>query len=95
MSASSSNRRVDHPLTLTCPYCGKLNTHHTNTDGDKAPEDGDIAVCIDCGGAGIFDMHERCLRLPTEIEVGEMRESPEVRRVIAAWLLMNNQQAKH
>jgi hypothetical protein len=57
-------------LDLTCPHCLAHNDAHTSAagDADAVPADGDVSFCFYCGELSIFDMHERCLRLPTVAE---------------------------
>lgn len=58
----------DYDTALTaCPYCGKPVDAAMAVDGDRAPEVGDIAVCIKCGTLAVYRMN-LTLRRPTEQE---------------------------
>lgn len=58
----------------TCPSCG-VSTNNAS-GGSRAPEGGDISVCIYCGEFTIFneDLTKRPL---TEEEMKMLRESPQ------------------
>jgi hypothetical protein len=68
----------------TCPHCGKVNYLHTDFNG-KTPKHDDVSICIDCGQFAVFDLQNKCLRLPTADEQLEFERMPEARRYRAAW----------
>lgn len=75
---------------LICPYCHKANDTHDSLDDPGAqPGDGDLSLCIGCGQFGVFDLRERCLRLPNIGELGEIAFSPEAQHARRAWEAMN------
>ncbi|CAK0403929.1 Uncharacterised protein [Burkholderia pseudomallei] len=81
-------------LNLTCPHCGAHNDLHSAvTQAGKPPvppADGDISICISCGELAIFDMHERCLRLPTIDEANDLESNPDLLLCRAAWRAMKD-----
>lgn len=71
---------------LSCPHCGAVHECHSDPlNKDAVPKDGDISVCIDCGEFSIFDLRERCLRLPTDEEMHDLDTNIDVALFRAAW----------
>ena len=47
--------RPDHHVQWSiCPHCGALQDGAANMTGEKAPEEGDISMCFECGGWSEF-----------------------------------------
>jgi hypothetical protein len=69
-----------------CPYCGVVMDAATHTDGDKAPEAGDLCFCIACGNWQQFDQDLR--RIPASQEQLDYAAKDERTRAIKlAWFL--------
>lgn len=68
----------------TCPHCSKVNYLHTDFNG-KTPKHGDVSICIDCGLFAVFDLHNKCLRLPTAAEEEEFKTLQVAQRYRSAW----------
>ncbi|MDY7815394.1 hypothetical protein U0F71_06655 [Burkholderia pseudomallei] len=81
-------------MNLTCPHCGAHNDRHSAVtergEPPTAPSDGAVSICISCGELAIFDMHERCLRLPTIDEANDLESHPVLMLCRAAWRAMKN-----
>jgi hypothetical protein len=71
-------------LDTTCIHCGKRLDQHSDFEGG-IPKHGDASLCIGCGQLSIYDLYEKCLRLPTDTERYELEQDPKVRRFKAAW----------
>jgi hypothetical protein len=82
-----------------CAHCGVPQNAFTSTDNEpRAPEPGDVTVCIMCGEFNIVAAQplegasftvpagKLTLRKPTDDELVEMWENPEIRRVREAWV---------
>lgn len=61
----------------SCPHCGRVNELAGGAP-DKAPVEGDVSLCWQCGGIAIFTAGGSS-RLPTHEEAIEIGQSPEVR----------------
>ena len=72
-------------MAFSCPGCGKVNDRHSDMTSDAKPKHGDVSICIDCGQLSVFDLHERCLRLPRADELREFEQDPRLRMYMAAW----------
>ena len=66
---------------VICVHCQHVMTNTSGHTG--APEDGDFALCIQCGGLNVFDAAGH-LRKPTRAEAREATESDEVQDIHAA-----------
>jgi hypothetical protein len=77
-----------------CPHCGAVVCAHANTSGERAPATGDIAVCLNCSEASIYDFAiPTLLRPPTVDEHAYIAHCPgvaEVRAEIAEIALLRN-----
>lgn len=74
-------------LDLPCPHCSRINENHSHAEGlERARQDGDVSVCWDCRGIGIYTIGAlgTALRKPTEAEATEITASPEIRAVLGA-----------
>lgn len=60
-----------------CPYCGTVNTHHDNVNGDSAPTEGAISICFRCVQPSIYTA-DLSLRIPTPEERKEIDADPDV-----------------
>jgi uncharacterized Zn finger protein len=70
-----------------CPYCGTENDTQTSVTNEMLiPEDGDLAICFDCGKVAVID-HSRVegVRVTTPQENFEIRNSEFMNKVHAAW----------
>ncbi len=68
-----------------CPYCGEHMTHadeyrHTG----RAPEPGDLSLCIACGRIGKFTGNMVVRRMTPEEMEADCMEDPELRQVLAS-----------
>lgn len=70
-----------------CPACGyqvdasSTVAGHGIEDGQRAPADGNMSICIACAGVSIFTDDATRLRLPTADERGKIARSPAVQAV--------------
>jgi hypothetical protein len=62
-----------------CPYCGKPVNAAMALDGDRAPEVGDIAVCLKCRTIAVYQTNQT-LRRTTDEERREISLLPVVIR---------------
>jgi hypothetical protein len=69
---------------MTCYHCGKRLDEHSDFKG-STPKHGDASLCIGCGQLAIFDLHENCLREPSDAERYALEQDPNVQRFKAAW----------
>ena len=57
------------PISITqlpkspCPFCGRVNDAATDTTTGRNPGPGDIALCMSCGAASMYDA-QMLLRKP-------------------------------
>jgi hypothetical protein len=71
---------------IVCPWCTSIHDCAANVNGEGAPEDGNINLCIRCECISIYDSTlPGGLRLPTPIEMSEAMEDEDVQR--ALWAL--------
>ncbi|MBF3577476.1 hypothetical protein ISF62_18325 [Burkholderia pseudomallei] len=81
-------------MNLTCPHCGVHNDRNSvvTRPGERpvSPADGDVSICISCGELAIFDMHARCLRLPTIDEANALESNPDLQLCRTAWRAMKD-----
>ena len=73
---------------LLCPYCGKANDQHDDLKSMAVPKDGDIGLCIGCGGVTVFVVGktEVIQRKVDQKELGEILAStPQLVRYLQAW----------
>lgn len=76
----------DFSGVLVCPHCGKHHTDHTVlNERPVRPHHGDVSLCIRCGQIGVFDAHQRAIRLPSAAEWAEFALLPEVQAARRAW----------
>jgi hypothetical protein len=66
-----------------CPHCGKSHDMTTGATSETNPVDGDVSICIKCGGVAVFE--GRILRLPTADEQAELDKDTYVQDVLRAW----------
>ena len=58
----------------TCPYCGYVSDHAGTIEEHKAgPKEGDVSVCLKCGGICLFDESLNIVK-PTEEEFHQIRQ---------------------
>ena len=65
--------------TSACPQCGKVLDAATPTrlEDKRAPEPGDISVCLHCHGLLVYG-DDMSLREPTDDEIVELAGDPEL-----------------
>lgn len=80
----------DHALATRCPFCSRHNPIQSAVDSDYAepPHEGDVGLCIGCGGIALFDV-ELQLRKPTDRERLELDVDPEVQLAVQQWREMD------
>lgn len=66
-----------HERQVPCPYCGHGLDGYTGITGDATPEPGDASLCVYCAGLLVF-AEDLTPREPTEAELPELLESPEL-----------------
>lgn len=74
-------------LDLPCPHCSRVNENHSHAEGlERAPQNGDVAVCWSCRGIGIYTIGAlgTALRKPTETEAADLVGDPYIRGVLGA-----------
>jgi hypothetical protein len=60
----------DFDTPLVCPICRAVHEASANLTGPEAPEDGDVSMCIMCGGISVYDASKpEGLRFPTDGEL--------------------------
>jgi hypothetical protein len=64
-----------------CPHCGGENELHEGAPG-TVPGPGDVGICWECGGLGVFT--ESDMRLPTREEMAEFKADGRIKRAQAA-----------
>lgn len=70
---------------MICPYCEKRVSHQQFlTDNPHCQEGVAILLCDGCSGVSVIDGNS--LRLPTQAEVLEIRETPELWQPISEYL---------
>jgi hypothetical protein len=69
----------DLPKVSACPYCNYIADRVTLAPVQKV-QPGDVAICHACGGMSIIS-ETLGLRLPTELEILEIRSGPDWPRV--------------
>jgi hypothetical protein len=70
-----------HTPETRCLNCGKLIDGATPVGGGRAPQEGDISICLDCHHLMIYDANMR-VRALTDEEVVEIAGEPEVLRAM-------------
>lgn len=72
-------------MTITCPCCGIVISAQISVLGrGRMPTNGDVSVCANCQGVGIYDFTTpTVLRLPTAEENAVIAHSPDVQAAIA------------
>lgn len=83
-------------MVYPCWACGAPNDDVTGvTTTSHTPKDGDASVCFHCAVIGVFTGNGYEQRQPTEAELAEISESPQVRfmqrmilsqRVLERWI---------
>jgi hypothetical protein len=66
-----------HTPESHCLNCGKLIDGATPVDGGRAPQEGDISICLDCHHLMIYDANVR-VRALTDEEIVEIAGEPEM-----------------
>lgn len=79
---------------VRCWRCGKENFLATSFDDESAiPANGDVSICIECGGVALFDdTVPDGVRKPTPSEKYELQNNEDVLRMVMAWYRMKQQQ---
>lgn len=67
----------DLPVTH-CPHCGHKHDAATNLEAPRAPGQGDVSICLECGGIAVFDADPLRLRLPTPDEQAQLESNQAV-----------------
>ena len=69
----------DFDLKARCPICGARHDGTANTVDDLPPQDGNLALCIVCGGISIYELAlPEKLRFPTDAELVEIMNDPDI-----------------
>lgn len=75
---------------MPCPACGYRTqaASGVGTDGPIQPKAGDASICLQCGQLLLFelDMVGLRLRLPTVLELVDLRQDPNVEQLLEAWV---------
>ena len=58
-------------ISIACPFCGKQLDRATCPKEDAAPVEGDLTVCVGCGGVMVFGK-ELVLRRASQEELDEL-----------------------
>lgn len=80
-------------LLMPCPACGYKTDAATPVGAAGIrPKPGDASICLGCGQLLFFelDMVGLRLRLPTALELVEMRSNPTIERLLEAWVTAFN-----
>lgn len=75
---------------LPCPTCGYRSDAHAavGTTGPLQPKAGDVTLCLQCGQLLLFelDMVGLRFRLPTVLELVDLRQNSTVEQLLEAWV---------
>ena len=66
-----------------CLACGYTVDAHSALGGHAGPEDGDVAICVECGYLMVFNSQLR-LRRPTPDELRVLEQHPMVQQGVMA-----------
>lgn len=78
---------LDHDFAtdITCPICLAHHEASAALNGTAGPKDGDVSLCIVCGGISVYDSTAPGrLRFPTDPELEEFMADPLIRQAQAA-----------
>jgi hypothetical protein len=76
-----------HEIALVCPFCGKQQDRAFCAfpdQGPPIPQDGDVALCFNCGELTVVSKGE--LRKPTDAEYERLATDESVVKARAAWV---------
>ncbi|RPJ20085.1 MAG: hypothetical protein EHM35_19935 [Planctomycetaceae bacterium] len=78
---------MEHALETRCPFCKRKNDHCSNVGSEHSqPTDGDVTMCIGCGGLAIYDSKsESGLRVPSVAEIIDVLADQDVEKAMMAW----------
>jgi hypothetical protein len=69
----------DFDTPLVCPICRARHDASANMTGPEAPTDGDVSMCIMCGGISVYDSTKReGLRFATDEELEEFAKDERI-----------------
>lgn len=79
----------DFNVDCVCPQCRAIHDGMANMMDTRHPEDGDVSMCIVCGGISIYDhTNPTRLRFPTDDELVEINRDPNMRAIRWAYKQM-------
>ena len=81
----SEHRPWDHNINSVCPICRAVHDGMASMLDTRGPEDGDVNMCIFCGGVSIYqhDIEGR-LRFATDEELVAINENPQMKLLLWA-----------
>jgi len=72
----------DFDIPSVCPICLAHHQAAANTQGEDMPTDGDVSLCVVCGGISVYDFSlPGTLRFPTDEELEVIMTDPDIQRV--------------
>lgn len=80
--------RADNP----CWNCREPNDAISDVEGEKKPKAGDVGMCLACGAPGVFT-ETLAIRRPTDDEMKQILQDPNVLRYLAAIALTHGARA--
>lgn len=92
MSGDAFGRGIHRHAPLNCPKCGYLLTasHGITDEEEKAPEDGDTSMCVQCGSINVYTDAVTGLRTATADERAEALRHREVQAAVLMHMRMRN-----
>lgn len=80
MSDISRDPWPDFNLNQQCPNCLSYHNGASNTMDQAMPVDGDVSVCIVCGGIAVYDFSvPLLLRHPNDAELAVIMADPNIK----------------
>jgi len=77
MTSRPDSSWPDFDLPSVCPICLAHHEATANTQGQDMATDGDVTVCIVCGGISVYDFAlPGKLRFPTDEELEVIKADP-------------------
>lgn len=80
MSDISRDPWPDFDMAMQCPICLSYHEAAANTMDQRMPVNGDVSLCIVCGGISVYDSSlPFLLRHPSDAELAEFMADPNIK----------------